>query len=330
MTKINRFSNNNLSEQTVCNVCGSGTIALHHGHYTPESPISWDSRSIMQLLGLSSMHTALRVCTHCLHMFRWPLYWERCIYSAEGDRCRKENFEKANAGQTFRGGDGRFDPEWFAKSARVFNYLSRLLASGFSSDQRGFVRTEPIRILDWGGGDGYISETISLISNKVLSVPCHAYCYDFTDWNATNSPYFECVSLEEVPQHGPYDIIILSHILEHTSFPIDTVNQCAQYLRDHGLLLIVVPYEQPTWLFQKDTSPAAHQSAFSATSISHLLGVCGFRCLNIELAYLSYRVFPMWNILVSAIRTNDQTVRKLFPLWKDLTWFGKALCKQFH
>lgn len=112
------------------------------------------------------------------------------------------------------------------------------------------------------------------------------------------------MSLDEVFQHAPYDIIILSHILEHTAFPSDVVNQCAQYLGDQGLLMIVVPYEQAMWLFQKDTSPAAHQSAFSATSVCRLLSRCGFRSLDVEVAYLSYRVFPMWNILVSAVRTE--------------------------
>lgn len=91
----------------------------------------------MQLLGLGAVDTALRVCRHCLHMFRWPLYDERFVYNLEGDRRRKENFEKACPGLTFRSVDGRFDPEWFARTSSVLQYLSRLFASGLPFPKAG-------------------------------------------------------------------------------------------------------------------------------------------------------------------------------------------------
>jgi SAM-dependent methyltransferase len=55
------------------------------------------------------------------------------------------------------------------------------------------------------------------------------------------------------PLHGPYDVIVISHVLEHVTAPHAFLARAGAALAPHGLLVIEVPH---------DTLPALHSQAF--------------------------------------------------------------------
>jgi hypothetical protein len=46
---------------------------------------------------------------------------------------------------------------------------------------------------------------------------------------------------------GPYDIISLTHVIEHLSYPVDFLIQISQLLSDTGIIFITAPYQPPNW-----------------------------------------------------------------------------------
>ena len=317
------FPDGPLSAATACTVCGAPTWPIQ----SPAAPLSWDARSIMGLLGLERMTCAVRACPRCLHLFRWPLYDERLVYCAAGNLLRKEAFEKESPGQRFRMGNSGFDADWFKNASAVFTFLSRLLSGIRAPLLPGAKETHPLRILDWGGGDGYLVECLALVSRKVLGVACQATCCDLEPWDNGPSPYFNHLATAQLQDHGPYDLIILSHVLEHTAFPGALLEQCSRHLAPQGLVLIAVPYEQPALLLRPTAGPNPHQNGFSLKSLNRLLTLGGYRLLHLEAVHLSYRIFPMWNLLATAQRAEVPRPPRRFENLKEIYLFGKVLSR---
>ena len=107
--------------------------------------------------------------------------------------------------------------------------------------------------------------------------------------------------------------------------PVDLLEQCSRFLSEQGLLLVVVPYEQPAMLLRADSAPNPHQSGFSRKSLNRLLNICGYRQVHMEVALLSYRVFPMWNILAAATRSRGAATRRPLATLREFHLFFKTL-----
>jgi hypothetical protein len=308
-TRIERFTKSPIIAQQLCNVCNSPAIAVRRQALDINTPSTWENESTMKLLGLKTVTGELRLCLHCFHVFRSPLFEEARIYGTQGGQCRKETFEKYFPGQTYGATKAVSAEDWGRQTGNVFSYLSSVLhqaSSLFANDKR---KTGTLRLLDWGGSDGYLCEAIALVSEKVLRVKCETFCFDYQTDSVSNSPYFHYLGAEKIAEHAPYDALVLSHVLEHTAFPAETIKLCGQYLSEDGILLIAVPYEQPYVLLKPNAYMNYHQSAFSRASMRRLLANCGFGTSHVRLANLSYRGSPMWNILAAAGRSKTPSTR---------------------
>lgn len=81
-----------------------------------------------------------------------------------------------------------------------------------------------LRLLDYGGGEGWIIPSFPWIKGEVLEV----------------------VSAEQpVVEGGLYDVVQCLHVLEHIGHPHKTCQLLASYCRKGGLLYIEVPVEYP-------------------------------------------------------------------------------------
>lgn len=83
-----------------------------------------------------------------------------------------------------------------------------------------------------------------------------------------------------------FDVITISHVLEHVPDPGDTLSRCAKLLRPEGEILIWVPnFESPLrTLFGPAWFPyevPRHRWHFSAGSLRALLGAAGLRMVEI-------------------------------------------------
>lgn len=88
-------------------------------------------------------------------------------------------------------------------------------------------------------------------------------------------------SLSAVPQDGaPYDLVILSHVLEHVRDVKPALEYVKPFLSGRGLLYVEVPdasrYAQFAWSPFQDFN-SEHINHFSLPTLTNLLRRCGFR-----------------------------------------------------
>jgi len=100
-------------------------------------------------------------------------------------------------------------------------------------------------------------------------------------------------TIEEFKPAKKYDVLIMSHVLEHFENPSTVLNKCHGLLGDEGLLWIEVPnimYPNPTknldrWLSKE------HISYFSPQKLKYLLEINGFEIVHQKfLHYVCYLV----------------------------------------
>ena len=89
-------------------------------------------------------------------------------------------------------------------------------------------------------------------------------------------------TLESAPfAHGTFDLILMSHSLEHLPSPVDALRRVSRLLREDGLLVIHVPNVNSLefklfgrWWFQLD--PPRHLYHFDRVSLTAALAKAGF------------------------------------------------------
>lgn len=287
-------------------MCGSRTLRLRGRRERVASASTWESESTMRLLGLDDQVVEVRLCSRCLHAFRFPLYDEERIYGERGFEYRKQAYEKHRPGQTYGQRASGLKPAAWARRCRgILEFLAAALKHVESERGQGTRESlESLSVLDYGGGDGYVVESLALVSRKVLGIDCRAYCLDYHEWDkASPSPYFSYVSVQAAAEKGPYDLVILSHVLEHVAFPDLVLRRVRDLLSEDGLVVVVVPYEQFALVSASSSAMHYHQQMFSTRSVRTLLSKCGLRPGDVAMRRLSYRGQLMWQ--VSAVAGRD-------------------------
>ncbi|BCA54236.1 putative SAM-dependent methyltransferase [Nitrospira sp. KM1] len=95
-------------------------------------------------------------------------------------------------------------------------------------------------------------------------------------------------TLETAPfSAGSFDLVLMSHSLEHLPSPVDALGRVHRLLADGGLLIVVVPNEQSfearlfgRWWFHWD--PPRHFYHFNRRTLSDALAHAGFRVEKIR------------------------------------------------
>ncbi|MFA5974911.1 MAG: class I SAM-dependent methyltransferase [Elusimicrobiota bacterium] len=144
-----------------------------------------------------------------------------------------------------------------------------------------------LRLLDIGSGQG----AMGLVAAKDRTTPLSEYVAvepdggmraelsGFWQREGLQVPLRQTASLEELgPAAGRFDIVVLSHVLEHLRSPGELLKQVSPYLRDSGALFIEVPHQD--YLFKRDIFP--HLLFFSHGSLKALLLQGGWDIQSIE------------------------------------------------
>ena len=77
---------------------------------------------------------------------------------------------------------------------------------------------------------------------------------------------------------GDFDLIILSHVLEHVNDPKRMLQQAAAFLNEGGLLLVDVPHQD--YLFKEDVSP--HVLFYDPSNLRKLVKESGLKVIALE------------------------------------------------
>ena len=119
----------------------------------------------------------------------------------------------------------------------IVNYLSANHDSEAAKHQQSFkdwiLSTNPLRILDYGGGFGSISRLIATESPSTLVEILEPYPHPYARFLAESYPNLEYVSKPS----GTYDIILSLDVLEHVPDPMHAVYEVSAHLSRHSFLL---------------------------------------------------------------------------------------------
>lgn len=142
----------------------------------------------------------------------------------------------------------------------------------------------PLSALDFGAGLGVTQRLLSAVS-------VHVVAYDPSPIRAQAVRTNNCVvvdSLEEITQHGPYDLLICDNVLEHVPDPKQTVSFLASVCKRDSVLFVSVPsYEAPDVNRQLTAikngqpidmtlNPWEHLNYFTLRHLDHVFASSGF------------------------------------------------------
>jgi 2-polyprenyl-3-methyl-5-hydroxy-6-metoxy-1,4-benzoquinol methylase len=101
-------------------------------------------------------------------------------------------------------------------------------------------------ILDVGCGRGQLASLISKQGERHLYVAdAYQACLDETAKNANVKQAFliseEAFDIDAKITGGPYDLVILSHVLEHLPYPIEAINKVLSLTKPGGVIILAVP-----------------------------------------------------------------------------------------
>jgi len=291
-----------------CSVCSANTIAVSPLlSVNKNSRFGWDNDSTMELLGLYHANVQLRFCPKCLHSARYPKYDMSMLYGDKGGAVRKKIYEQYFPDKTY--GVKKF-PGLFGTEIEFlrFYYIARLIAKYV---QLAF-NDKSIRILDWGGGDGYVSNMYANVLGVCTGLKIENFVYDYTDWGKANN-----VDIDNLKHMEKFDIVIIANILEHTHDQIDTVKSTLPFLKDKGVVICEIPDDRHNiirGLLRKKFGLSCHVTQYSRRSLHYLFKSIGLG--NIHTIYQnnsSYRGERLCSVIGIAQSGNVQRKSEKIP-----------------
>lgn len=284
-----------------CSICNCLTTKLSKiSKFTDKDNFNWEHDSTMKLLRLREVKVQLRLCFNCFHFIIFPKFDASIIYGEEGPKIRKVVYESYFTDKIY----GQKKHGFFFKED--FSRLSRDLLRFYQTTQfiskharSTFTGEKEIRILDWGGGDGYISATYSKLLSTITGQQVTNFIYDYTDWGN-----FEInkVGLNDLKNMEPFHIIIFSHVLEHSHTPLLDLKLGKSFLIDQGIVICEVPDER-AWTIvkiikRKRLGLHYHVHSFTRRSLHKLLESSDFRSIATQYQNKSsYRGEKMHSII---------------------------------
>lgn len=264
-----------MSAAMTCPICSRKALRIASTWAFDNEPSTWECESTMELLGLDHVQSSLLACPRCWHMFRTPLYNEAPLYGPEGPKVRKKAYEKYFPSKNYTA----ITPLYLRKIGDILRSAAHML--DFHCGPLGAT----FKVLDYGSGDdGYLGKTIAHAASALTSSDAEVVSYNFQQ--------------SSEPKEGYFDLIVLSHVLEHVADPIALLTKVRRHLSEHGRILIAVPFESHAWLYRRSAYLNYHQHAFSPRSLKRAMKAAGLNG-SVKLRKASYRGQMMWQIFAA-------------------------------
>lgn len=140
-------------------------------------------------------------------------------------------------------------------------FVYRPRARALTALAREWLAAAPTRIFEVGAGHGI---NLSALGE---AFPDAALLTDEVDQSVSLPPRIRAASLDD----GPYDLIVMSHVLEHFSDPQAFLDRAAAALSPDGVLLIEVPNDPPAAL-DNQLYNEPHLLFFEPKTLRNLVG----------------------------------------------------------
>jgi SAM-dependent methyltransferase len=137
--------------------------------------------------------------------------------------------------------------------AKRLSFVRQTIAEAFPRRESG-----SLCVLDVGCGNGsQLALPLARHGFQVTGVDTHAPSIEHARRDALDlkNARFVCGRVEDLDQK-PFDIVILSEVLEHMAKPLELLKASARYLSNDGIMIVTVPngfgeFEIDSWIFRK-------------------------------------------------------------------------------
>lgn len=251
-----------------CPVCGStsfaviGTKSLDRAETHAASPYVAPRLWVLFELWLPDHEVVVltyKACQKCGFVFYTPRPGEEDI------KAKYAHFASYRIG-AHSGGDSAIAPTCrgdVKRSRKLYSDVRRLFPNG-----------SPLRVLDFGGGDGRLM-------SDLVSAGHQCFLLDYSvDVVAGVTKLGD--TLENLDNSEGFDLIVCSQVIEHLADPLGVLAALRNHLRTGGVLFVDVPME--IWGRPPiHAEPVTHVNFFTPASLSRLLIEAGFQVSSCRL-----------------------------------------------
>jgi len=180
----------------------------------------------------------------------------------------------------------------------MFNCLKRMLSA------RSVPLTQPLSVLEIGAGRAWMCRAAKRLdpSSKTSAQDVSTEVANQCSWV---DRYFVCpISDPQLDSLGPFDVISLTHVIEHLPDPVAATHRCKSLLAKGGTILITAPHRPEGWKPGKSTISEwqkysynhvpAHIQYFSRESMQKLAEKSGCNLTYWEDRHENGQAFEAW------------------------------------
>jgi SAM-dependent methyltransferase len=231
-------------------------------------------------------------CQTCSHVFLSPTFSDEELNRLYSDQCVKETKLQYRASEECSGkswaeqnklpsGDGQL------KIESANSYRSKRLCEIVHSVRS---RDSIYSILDYGAQTGELTK--AFMGSKRL-----AYDKNIGDLKDENVKAIR--DHTGICQMAPYDLIVLSHVLEHVPKPLELLKFLSDQLSHNGLLYLEVPLEYPGSVLKKKAIPLGPHINFFSRQSMH---ACIETGASLGIAFMRREVAPYGELQMPVIK----------------------------
>ena len=162
--------------------------------------------------------------------------------------------------------------------SRRLSYLEAQMTSRCEYIKSATNFSGALKVLDVGASVGVFNRVAGRCFEKCTvdysAVEVNPAALDFLKNNCDNNRIFN--SIDEAP--GGFNLIILSHILEHISSPKMFLSAISEKLTDGGVIFVEVP--NCDFRFKKYHQP--HMLFYNISSLKKVIEQAGFKCMSVD------------------------------------------------
>ena len=282
-----------------------------------------DTNHILEnIIRKRQVRLTLLLCRQCYHVFLSPSFDQtelKRLYSGAGMkklaafRTRAERALGLSCPAYYCGGD--------EKKARRMAEQSRRFRPGFIHETvTSLAATGISRVIDIGGGDG---QNISSFrgDGRRLFVLDMAVPHKAADGCTVLKNY------EQAYRTGPFDLLVLTHTLEHIVNAHHELEIFSQLLDSPGYVYVEVPYEVCRWIV-RGPRLSWHVNYFSKISLGRLFASLGYSTILLQTRQMPYGFFraeTVVGLFTLGGTTADNSLNKTkASLPAPLAWAAEA------
>jgi len=196
-------------------------------------------------------------------------------------------------------GDEYTDP---ARARSIVGYMSEALARIAAS--REWSAARPLRVLEVGAGLAWMCRAAKLRNERSTTV-AQDVSPEATSRCAWVDDYVQGeIDDARLDRHAPYDVVSLTHVIEHLVDPVAALRRCTSLLARDGVVFVTAPFrprgwnddapDLATWRAYSYNHVPAHVQYFSEGSMQRLADALGLTLAHWSDRHDGGQAFEAW------------------------------------